>query len=101
MGRREGQRRGAYGLEELTVLMEEVMKQNPGALEQDTVPSDLDWTKIASSMNRRRMGLYEVDTGQVHPTVRRHKAGTLGEDVRGEMLQQVVQEGWSYGANRV
>ena len=31
--------------------------------------------------------------------MRRHKAGTLGEDVRGEMLQQVVQEGWSYGAN--
>merc|ERR1712008_512934 len=26
-------------------------------------------------------------------------AGTLGKDVRGEMLQQVVQEGWSYGAN--
>ena len=98
-GRQEGQRRGAYGLEELTVLMEEVMKQNPGALEQNTVPSDLDWTMIASIMNRPRIGLNSVYSTTVHPTVRRHKAGTLGEDVRGEMLQQVVQEGWSYGAN--
>ena len=98
-GRQEGQRRGAYGLEELTVLMEEVMKQNPGALEQNTVPSDLDWTMIASIMNRPRIGLNSVYSTTVHPTVRRHKAGTLGEDVRGQMLQQVVQEGWSYGAN--
>merc|ERR1719500_968242 len=55
VGRQEGQRREAYGLEEFTVLMEEVMKQNPRALEQDMVPRDLDWTKIASNMKRPRM----------------------------------------------
>merc|ERR1712037_267553 len=35
----------------------------------------------------------------VHPTVRRHKLGTLEKDVRGELIQQVKENNWNLNAD--
>ena len=98
-GRQEGQRRGGFDLEELTVLMEEVVGQDPGALERDTMPSNIDWTRIGANMNRPSHRLLVVYSGQIHPTVRRSVAGTLEKDVRGELVEEVRRRGWRFGAD--
>merc|ERR1719319_1884209 len=98
-GRQDGQRRGGFDLEELTVLMEEVVGQDPGALERDTVSSNIDWTRIETNMNRPSRHLLSVYSGQIHPTVRRSVAGTLEKDVRGELVEEVRRRGWRYGAD--
>jgi len=98
-GRQDGQRRGGFDLEELTLLMEEVVGQDPGALERDTMPSNIDWTRIGANMNRPSNKLNDVYSGQIHPTVRRSVAGTLEKDVRGELVEEVRRRGWRYGAD--
>ena len=45
------------------------------------------------------MGLYTVYAGTLHPTVRRHKPGTLEKDVRGELIQQVKENDWNLRAD--
>ena len=61
--------------------------------------NDLDFKSIAMYMGRRSMGIYNVYAGTVHPTVRRHKLGTLEKDVRGELIQQVKEKGWNLNAD--
>ena len=45
------------------------------------------------------MGIYNLYAGTVHPTLRRHKLGTLETDVRGELIQQVKKNDWEVGAD--
>merc|ERR1719237_466013 len=61
--------------------------------------NDLDFKSIASHMERSRMGIQNVYAGTVHPTVRRHKLGTLEKEVRGELIQQVKENGWNLSAD--
>merc|ERR1719239_1173411 len=82
-GKAKGNRQGAYGSEEFTVLIGEVMKQDPEAFEKPMEGNDLDFKSIASHMRRSRHGIRLVYAGTVHPTVRRHKLGTLEKEVRG------------------
>merc|ERR1719239_256657 len=75
------------------------MKQDPAAFEKPMEGNDLDFKSIALDMGRRSSGLYQVYVGTVHPTVRRHKLGTLEKDVRGELIQQVKKNGWNLNAD--
>merc|ERR1712210_194930 len=50
-------------------------------------------------MGRRRMGIYTVYAITVHPTVRRHKLGTLEKDLRGELIQKVKENDWNLRAD--
>ena len=59
----------------------------------------LDFKSIASHMGRGTTGIYNVYAGTVHPTVRRHKLGTLEKDMRGELIQQVKKKGWNLSAD--
>ena len=45
------------------------------------------------------MGIYNVYAGIVHPTVRRHELGSLEKDVRGDLIQQVKENGWNLSAD--
>merc|ERR1711974_156876 len=85
--------------EEFAVIIEEVMKQDPEAFEKPMVDNDLDFKSIASSTGRSRRGIYDVYSSTVHPTVRRHKLGTLEKDVRGELIQQVKENSWNLSAD--
>merc|ERR1712037_837175 len=98
-GKANGNRQGAYDSEEFAVLIEEVMKQDPAAFDKPMEGNDLDFKSIASHMGRRRMGIYTVYAITVHPTVRRHKLGTLEKDVRGELIQQVKENDWNLRAD--
>merc|ERR1719458_1518267 len=80
-GKAKGNRQGAYDSEEFAVLIEEVMKQDPEAFEKPMEGNDLDFKSIATYMGRRSMGIYNVYAGTVHPTVWRHKLGTLEKNV--------------------
>merc|ERR1719507_971855 len=75
------------------------MKQDPAAFDKSMKDKDLDMTSIASRMARSRKGLRTLYAGTVHPTVRRHKLGTLERDVRGELIQQVKKNGWNLSAD--
>merc|ERR1712051_601552 len=75
------------------------MKQDPAAFEKSMEDNDLDFKSIASRMGRGNMGIYTVYAGTVHPTVMRHKLGTLEKDVRGELIQQVKEKGWNLRAD--
>ena len=94
-GKAKGNRQGAYDSEEFAVLIEEVMKQDPAAFDKPMEDNDLDFKSIAACMERSNKGLWDVYSGTVHPTVRRHKLGTLEKDVRGELIQQVKKKGWN------
>merc|ERR1719220_2164398 len=59
----------------------------------------LDYKSIASYMERSSNGIYSVYANTVHPTVRRHKLGTLEKDMRGELIQQVKEKGWNLSAD--
>merc|ERR1712062_255505 len=74
-------------------------KQDPAAFDKPMEGNDLDFKSIASYMERRSNGIYNVYASTVHPTVRRHKLGTLEKDVRGEMMQQVKKNGWNLSAD--
>merc|ERR1712037_588919 len=58
-----------------------------------------DFKSIAACMERSNKGLWDVYAGTLHPTVRRHKLGTLEKDVRGELIQQVKENGWNLRAD--
>merc|ERR1719362_434863 len=75
------------------------MKQDPEAFEKPMEGNDLDFKSIASHMGRSNIGIREVYAGTVHPTVRRHKLGTLEKEVRGELIQQVKENGWKLSAD--
>ena len=45
------------------------------------------------------MGIYNLYAGTVHPTLRRHKLGTLEKDVRSELIQDVKENDWEVGAD--
>merc|ERR1719347_1370235 len=63
------------------------------------VDNDLSFTSIASCMGRRRIEIRGLYANAVHPTVRRHKLGTLEKDVRRELIQQVKTNKWNLSAD--
>merc|ERR1712192_60293 len=44
-------------------------------------------------------GIWDVYAGTVHPTVRRHKLGTLEKEVRGELIKQMKENKWKLSAD--
>ena len=50
-------------------------------------------------MKRPRSALNNVYGRLVHPTVRRHKLGTLEKDVGGELIKQVKENKWKLSAD--
>merc|ERR1719305_1346135 len=50
-------------------------------------------------MGRSNRVLRNVYAGRVHPTVMRHKLGTLEKDVRSELIQQVKENKWNLRAD--
>ena len=93
--RQENKRLGSFSMEELGVVIREVIRQKPSALE-DTKHGDINWKPIAESLNRPDINVYQVFIKTIHPTLRRHLAASLEQDVRAELVQQVGREGWTY-----
>ena len=93
--RQENKRMGRFTVEEIRVVIEEVIKQKPSALE-DTYHGDIDWRPIAESLARPDIGVTRAFTNTIQPTLRRHLAGTLEQDVRAQLIQAVGREGWTY-----
>ena len=88
---------GNFTMEENRLIIREVIGQKPSALE-DTINRDVDWRSIAESLNRPEKRVYKVFINMIQPTLRRHLAGTLEQDVRAQLVQQVGREGWTYSA---
>ena len=98
-GKAKGNRQGAFDPEELTVLIREVMKQDPSAFEKPMEGNNALFKTIAPHMKRPRSALNNVYGRLVHPTVRRHKLGTLEKDVGGELIKQVKENNWKLSAD--
>ena len=80
---------GKFMEEEVEVIIEKVLAQNPRVLES-SLAKDILWEEVAGEVERTRDGVYKFYSTQVHPTLRRYLAGTLGEDVRGALVEAVV-----------
>ena len=99
-GKAKGNKQGAFDSKEYAFLIREVMNVDPAAFEKPLEDNALVVLKrIASRMGRSNMGIYNVYAGTVHPTVRRHKLGTLEKEVRGELIQQVKENKWKLSAD--
>merc|ERR1719239_888085 len=98
-GKAKDNRQGAFDSEELTVLIREVMKQDPSAFEKPIEGNNALFKIIAPYMKRPRSALNNVYGRLVHPTVRRHKLGTLEKDVGGELIKQVKKNNWKLSAD--
>ena len=98
-GNAEGNRQGAYDSDEFSLLIGEVMKQDPEAFEKSFEENRLDFKNMSQHMGRSRIRVRTVYACNVHPTVRRHKLGNLEKDVRGELIEQVRKNGWKLGAD--
>ena len=92
--RQENKRMGSFTMEELRVVIREVLGQKPSALE-DTKHGDIDWKPISESLTRPDLSVYNVFREIIHPTLRRYLAGTLEQDVRAQLIEQVGREGWA------
>ena len=90
-------KRGAFDLEEVETILEEVLTQKPTAI-SDPDLGGLDWDPLASLLNRQKLGVYGVFSVQLHPLLRRWEAGTLDRDARPGMVQVVKEQGWIYSA---
>ena len=86
---------GRFTMEEIRVVIREVIRQKPSALE-DIKQGDIDWGPIAESLTRPAKNVRLAFTSTIRPTLRRHLAGTLEQDVRDQLVQQVGREGWTY-----
>ena len=73
-------------------LLAEVLKQDPLALGKMT--TCVAWLEVGERLNRPRDELYRDWTGRILPTLRRHLAGTLQDDVREELIKEVTRRGW-------
>ena len=98
-GKAEGNRKGAYDSEDFSVLIEEVLKQDPEAFEKPFEENRLDFKNMSQHMGRSRIRVRTVYASNVHPTVRRHKLGNLEKDVREELIKQVKENGWKLSAD--
>ena len=98
-GNAEGNRKGVFDSEEFSLLIGEVMKQDPEAFEKPLEESELNFKNISQHMGRSRPRVWDVYACNVHPTVRRHMLGNLEKDVRGELIEQVKENGWKLGAD--
>jgi len=91
----EETKKGKIEGKDLETLIRLVLVQNPDALE-DVNPRNIDWVKAASDMRRPRDAVYNFYMIQVHSTLRRYLAGTLDQDVRGDLIEQIKSDRWQY-----
>ena len=85
----------ALSSEDVRTVIKQVLKQNRKAVEEASGGS-VDWEKISSLLNKPWMTVYNTWRYNIHPTLRRHLAGTLEVDVRPALIQKVKEEGWTY-----
>jgi len=98
-GKALGNRKGAFDSNELTFLIREVAKRDSTAFEKPIEGNSPDFKTIALHMKRPRSALNNVYGRLVHPTVRRHKLGTLEKEVGGELIKRVKENKWKLSAD--
>ena len=81
--------------EDVRTVIKQVLKQNPKAVEEARAGS-VDWEKISTLLDKPWMTVYNTWRYNIHPTLRRHLAGTLEVDVRPALIQKVREGGWTY-----
>ena len=96
--RMQKKKTGKYSDEELEAIIQYVFQQNPKVLALTHMFSHgVDFGPIAETLNRSKMGVYEVFSDDIHPLLRRFEAGTLEKDVREDILSYAKSRGWMSG----
>lgn len=96
--RAEKKRTGKYSDEELGAIIRYVFKQNPKVLALTHMFSHgVDFGPIAETLNRSKVGVYEVFSDDIHPLLRRFEAGTLENDVREDIISYAKSRDWKSG----
>lgn len=88
-------RKGEYTLEESLVILTEVVKANNNILENRIVTNNT-WKKIEDQLQRSHRSVVAHWRRVVEPTLFMHKAGTLGKDIREDLLNHLLEQGINY-----
>jgi len=94
MGQQTGKKSGSFDENEISVIIKLVLHHNLDAvdgLQRNTT----DWKAIGEAVNRNWISVWKVFQNSIQPTIRRHLAGTLEDDVRGQLIRIAREMDWN------
>ena len=94
MGQQTGKKSGSFDENEISVIIKLVLHHNLDAvdgLQRNTT----DWKAIGEAVNRNWISVWKVFQNSIQPTIRRHLAGTLEDDVRGQLFRIAREMDWN------
>ena len=94
LGQQTGKKSGSFDENEISVIIKHVLHHNPEAV-NEVQRNTMDWKAIGEKVNRHWISVWKVYQNSIQPTIRRHLAGTLEEDVRGQLIRKARERGWN------
>ena len=94
LGQQTGKKSGSFDENEISVIIKHVLYHNPEAV-NEVQRNTMDWKAIGEKVNRHWISVWKVYQNSIQPTIRRHLAGTLEDDVRGQLIRKARERGWN------
>lgn len=88
-------RKGGFTVEESQVILEEMILANSNVLD-DRIVSKATCKKIGEKIKRNDRSVLNHWRRVLEPTLLMHKAGTLGKDIREDLLNHLLEQGVMY-----
>ena len=89
-----GKKSGPFDENEISVIIQLVLHHNVDAVDQ-LQRNTMDWKAIGEAVNRNWISVWKVFQNGIQPTIRRHLAGTLEDDVRGPLIRRAREMDWN------
>ena len=94
MSRKKGERSGSFDENELFEVIKHVLYQSLEAIDE-VQRNSIDWKATGEVVNRHWTSVWKVFQNSIQPTIRRHLAGTLEDDVRGQLIKKAKEKDWN------
>ena len=94
LSQQTGKKSGSFDENEISVIIKLVLHHNLEAVDE-VQRNTMDWKAIGEKVNRHWISVWKVYQNSIQPTIRRHLAGTLEEDVRGQLIKKARERGWN------
>ena len=93
MGQQNGKKSGSFDEKEVSVIIKLVLHHNVEAVDE-VQRNTMNWKAIGEEINRNWISVWKVFQNNIQPTIRRHLAGTLEDDVRGQLIRIGRERDW-------
>ena len=94
LGQQTGKKSGSFDENEISVIIKHVLYHNPEAV-NEVQRNTMDWKAIGEKVNRHWISVWKVYQNSIQPTIKRYLAGTLEDDVRGQLIRKARERGWN------